>query len=428
MGQDADRVARRVLRALVAVLVFLVIGMGVGLPVSFVRQRGQQLSDQIVGSRGAVMELRLRSIAPLLALAPPMDSGIAPDSAGRALHAMLTTLRREPSQRAARIPEHPGATYVPFPSLYAEDAPFRDLATPGISLPDPAPLFVRAIEGFSREERLWLLDVAEHPVWPLHAVVARAPAVDILGGRFVLPFPPRTDPFSLTITSIATNNTLVAANGLRAALLLADGRRAEAERTLRESIGLGRALMTGPWMIDELMGVAAIGRARLLLTAFYDAVGDPRGDSLRAEAAATETRGVTDERAARGAALAVDVAARASQRVAEIRDPRLRTAVRLERLSNLGLLQCTTLRGVLFGPSDEVTAVFAWARDSIARYESERELIRLASEVPVTLTGAGRVASRRLVARAWLLDAWGRLLGSERIQGCARALAGYRSL
>jgi hypothetical protein len=113
--------------------------------------------------------------------------------------------------------------------------------------------------------------------------------------------------------------------------------------------------------------------------------------------------------------------------VAEIRDPNLRTSERLERLSSLGLLQCTTLRGVFLGPATEVTAVFAWARDSVARYESERELIRISAEVPASLAGEGSVSSRRLMPRAWMLDAWGRLVGSPRIQGCARVLAGYRA-
>lgn len=428
MADDSNRAARWLLRILIAVLVMLVAGVGIGLPVSFVAQRGRQLSNQITASRGVAMDRRVRGVEPTLALAPAVDSGISPDSAGRTLHALVTALQRAPSRRSGRAPEQPRAPYVPFPSVYAEDAPFRDLPKSGTPLPDPAPLFARALQGFSREERLWLQDVAEHPVWALHAVVARAPAVDILGGRFVLPFEADTDPFALTITSLTTNNTLVVANGLRASLLLANGERAEAERLLRESIGFGRALMTGPWMMDELMGIAVIGRARTLLTEFYAAVGDQRAEALRAMSAPSETSAMSDERAARAEALAADLPARERQRIAEIRDPGLRTAVRLERLSTLGLLQCTTLRGVLLGSSDAVTAVYAFARDSVARYESERELIRIASEVPASLAGEGRVASRRLPPRAWLLDAWGRLLGSRRIQGCARVLAGYRAM
>ena len=427
MAQDSDRTAQRLGRVLLALLAVFVMAVMVGMPISFVVQRGRQYSDQLIGSRGAQLDHRLRGLAATLAFAPPRDTTVTPDSAGRAVHAMLTTLRRPSASRVERVPERPAATHVPFPSLYAEDAPLRELPATGTPLPDAAPLFARAVLGLSRAERLWLQDVAEHPVWPLFALVARAPALDLLGGRFELPFPAGTDPFSIPILSISGNNQLVVANGLRASLLLAEGRRVEAERTLRESIGFGRALLTGPWMIDEMMGVTAIGRAAVLLTAYYDAVGDPRADSLRAATQPAASSALADERAARASALADDHSARERRRVAEIRDSNLRTSERLERLSSLGLLQCTTLRGVFLGPTDEVTAVFAWARDSVARYESERELIRISAEVPESLAGEGSVPSRRLVPRAWLLDAWGRLLGSRRIQGCARVLAGYRA-
>jgi len=427
MASGSDRAARRLLRVLSAVLVLLLVALTVGMPISFVLQRGRQFSDQLVGSRGTQLAYRLRGLGPALTFAPPLDSSITPDSAGRALQATLTSLRPPSARHAIRKSERPPAPYTPFPSLYAADAPFRDLPPTGTPLPDPTPLFERALRGLSREERLWLQDVAEHPVWPLFEVVARAPAVDVLGGRFETPFPAGSDPFSLSIMSLTNNNQLIIANGLRAALFLAEGRRADAERMLRESIGFGRALLTGPWMIDEVMGAATIARATSQLAAFYDAVGDPRADSLRAAPQSADAAGRAVEGAARARALADDHRARERRRVAEIRDPTLRTSERLERVSSLGLLQCTTLRGVFLGPSDEVTAVFAWARDSVARYESERELIRISAEVPASLAGEGSVPSRRLVPRAWMLDAWGRLVGSPRIQGCARVLAGYRA-
>lgn len=427
MAQDTDRTARRLVRVLVALPLVLLLALSVAMPASLVVQRGRQYSDQLVGSGGAQLVNRLRALGPALAFAPPLDSAISPDSAGRALHTMLTTLRPPSAQRVARVLERPASPHVPFPSLYAEDAPFRDLPASGTPLPNPAPLFARAVKGLSRTERLWLQDVAEHPLWPSFAVVAHAPAADVFGGRFALPFPDGTDPFSLPIMSISGSNQLVLANGLRASLLLADGRRTEAEQVLREAIGYGRALLTGPWMIDEVMGASAVRRSALLLADYYEAVGDTRATSLRAALDSAESLGRADARAAGAGSLSTELAAREERRVAEIRDPKLRTSERLERVSSLGLMQCTSVRSILFGPSDEVTAVFAWARDSVARYESERELIRISADVPASLAGAGSVPSRRLVPRARMLDAWGRLLGNRRMQGCARVLAGYRA-
>jgi hypothetical protein len=427
MASGNDRAARRLLRALATLLVLLLVALAVGMPISFVLQRGGQFSNQLIGQRGTALQHRLRVLGPALAYAPSLDSTISPDSAGRAMHTTLTTLRPPRARSAVPVSERPAASFVPFPSLFAEDAPFRDLPPTGTPLPDPTPLFARAVRGLSPTERLWLQDVAEHSVWPIFAVVARASEVDILGGRFALPFPAGTEPFALPIMSVTTNNQLTIANGLRASLYLADGRRADAERALREAIGFGRALLTGPWMIDEVMGAATINRAVSLLIAYYDAVGDARADSLRAAPKFAASAVRADEGEERVRALADDRRARERRVVAEIRDPNLRTSERLERLSLLGLLQCTTLRGVFLGPTAEVTAVFAWARDSVARYESERELIRISAEVPASLAGEGRVSSRRLVPRAWMLDAWGRLTGSPRIQGCARVLAGYRA-
>jgi hypothetical protein len=427
MAQDSDRAARRLLGWLATVLVILLVGLAVGSPLSFVTQRGRQYSDLMVGSRSVQLENRLRGLGPALQVAPPLDAAITPDSAGRTLHAMLTTLRPLVARSGRRVPERPAAPRVPFPSLYAEDAPFGDLPATSTSLPDPSPLFARAQQGLSRSERLWLQDVAEHPAWPMFAVLARASATDMLGGRFELPFPDGTDPGSLPIMPFASTSELIVANGLRASLFLADGRRAEAEGALREAIGFGRALLGGTWIIDDVMGAAAVRRATLQLIDYYKAVDDPRAHTLRAALDSAEAGGRADARISRADALAEDLRARERRRVAEIRDSTLRPSERLERLSSLGLLQCARLRSVLFGPSDEVTAVFAWARDSLARYESERELIRISSEVPASLAGEGGVPSRRLGPRAWLLDAWGRLLGNQRMQGCARVLAGYRA-
>ena len=123
--------------------------------------------------------------------------------------------------------------------------------------------------------------VATAPLWTQYDLIARAPAVDILGGRFVMPFPDDALIFQMPILRFAATKELAYAGVSRAAYHLAVGERAEAEAALRSIIGFGFAIIdNGTFVIDGLIGQVIVGIGRDALERFYTLTGDPRAAAV----------------------------------------------------------------------------------------------------------------------------------------------------
>jgi len=352
----------------------------------------------------------------------PPDTSISPIEAGRALATLQG--RRELS---------PGWQAVPLESL----------PTPPWEVPQPAGLFkgfknnaiiagpnVTGIDSAARgrlseAEIEWLGTVAHYPGWAYFRRFARARAADLIGGQFVLPFPPDASIYEMPIRRFNASTAYAHANAGRIAYYLARGQRDSAETAAREGISFGFTLMdSGVLLLDDLLGVVMVGNSRDELIHLYRATGNPAGARLQAKYDSIRASFVAPDTSASVAAVArlntEDPAAVREAMIRAIRDRRNIRGLRMEGLYVLGMTPCTNAQEMVFGPAADVRDAFAWARANLARYPSEQallDLIQVRAERPPH--GAPEGALRKFLIGA--ADAAGFLLRNRRIPGCVRA-------
>jgi len=391
-------------RRLLTVIVVLVAAL-IALPSIVIALHAKAMRGLLESTPTPDVAHRVAAARPMFAYAPAVDTTITPAAAGAALWASQSTISRISD---AVYPQRESAPFVPLPTLEASDAPFRDIVASEASAPDPAQVIARARRGFTPAERAWLRDLAANPVWTHYAVVARAGSVDPIAGRLVLPLPEGADPYQLPIIRFSEMRTLAVANASRVALLLSEGRRAEAELAASEPFGVARALSRGTFLIEVLVGTTFVrGAPRVALEELFRATADPRLGSMPTVEPTTQavSKGIVGF----------------AERIAAIRDTSRLTAERLEDLALVPLLECGSVSGILFGRETEVSALFAYARDSIARSDGERELVRIIEELPGS-RASGRSAAG-LSAAARVVDLAGRMSGNQRMRGCAFTMA-----
>ncbi|MBA3673031.1 MAG: hypothetical protein H0W68_13565 [Gemmatimonadaceae bacterium] len=68
--------------------------------------------------------------------------------------------------------------------------------------------------------------------------------------------------------------------------------------------------------------------------------------------------------------------------VARVNDPTVPRGERYHTLYTLTFAPCSNVRGLLFGPSDDVKNAVARARPTLPRYPSERAIVDLDARVP----------------------------------------------
>ena len=116
-----------------------------------------------------------------------------------------------------------------------------------------------AFADFSPEERAALRQAADHPAQEEFELLARAARVDVVSGRWSLPFPDTLTFQSLPWPRFAAFRTAGLARVAKAAVEASDGDAEAAEETLRELISTGFLLVDqGPTLIDNLMGVVLV--------------------------------------------------------------------------------------------------------------------------------------------------------------------------
>ncbi|MBI4543412.1 MAG: protein kinase [Gemmatimonadetes bacterium] len=358
-------------------------------------------------------KLRIASIArPYRASA---DTTIAPLAAGAA----LVTL-------------HGGTAASPFPARTDGRAELPPWFPPGspvdvTSLWRSDSLIVQtARDGLTPELRRYLERVAANPRFTQLAVLGRSRRMDYVGARFRLPFPDSVIWLDVPILRFMQTKEAAYANVARAALLVADGRRAEAETALRETIGFGLLVMdesTTP--IETLIGAVITGIGRGGLLGFYVATG--RDADARALRAAYDS--VVSLNVALDSAQAAALSPLASQATAVERylagllaDTTVNRGVRWEALRATRYGPCTNLRELIFGPSAELEAAVGSARRHLVRYLSEAALFDLILASPERYPR--RLLPEKSLARLTfdLARVTGALLGNPRIPGCAGPL------
>ena len=261
--------------------------------------------------------------------------------------------------------------------------------------------------GFAAQERAVLREVGMAPVWREYDLVARAPAADLIGGRFALPFRDDATWMEFPITRFASTKELAYASVMRAAWHLSEGRRDSAEAALRSTISFGRTLsVNSTFVLDQLVGIVITGIGRDALQQFYEITHDPRAAAVAAagDKKLESTPPAVRDKLMRVMRVAVGQVDETRQAMIDVAaDPSLPRGIRFESLTGLSVTTCMRTGDILFGPGRSVRDGFAMARTSLARTDGERALVDLIERtldraIPVAGTFAG---SRDALYRAY---------------------------
>ncbi len=422
-GAASRPLASRVGAFVVAISLLLVIT--VFAPVGLVGVLGPVL---LLGVNVSNTEARLRIAETARAFALPPDSSITPLEAGRAFY----TLQGSGGSSTGAFPQHALPREL-TEGWHDQDFP-DDLFDREVMGPDGQPLQMKssavragpnhmtileyAASGLNTDEVRYLEHLAALPQWDEYRTVARAAAMDYVGARFVLPFTDSATAMEMPMPKFAATKQAAYASVEKAALFLAQGRHAEAETTLRETISFGfRLVDDGNTLFDALIGMVTVGLGQNGLVRFYSLTDRPEGAVLRARRDSVVA--LEDElRAARGEININDVAGLRRDMLAILQDTTRLRSQRWEMLVNLSFVPCSNVRELLFGPGEDLAAAFAQARRDLVRFESEDMLLDLMLDTPARGLPFGD--SDPPVFR--LSDAVGRVagwvLGNERIAGC----------
>lgn len=366
---------------------------------------------------GETMRERLAGADRLRQFMPTKDPTITPLQAGLAYRALQSAKSTDefPLREAAPSGEKVWLAAPPAAGLFA------DLRPPQSDAPMVLKMVSRAARGVSAEELAYLRTVAESPVWRDVERVASATSIDLIGGQFALPF--RANAFSpaMPIERFSDSKALAHAGVSRAAYYLAIGQPLKAEAALRTIVGYGFAMIdNGSNTLQVLIGRVITDIGRDGLHQLYVATGQ---DAMAASVAPPEKTGrsyqpMNTPRLPFG---------QWQQRMLDqSRDATLPIGVRYESLGQLAFGTCSSMRGMLAGPSDDVRQAFADARTTIARFPSEQAYLDLLldapNRVPQQFYESRSLSTRLLIGAATVSST---VLQNPRIATCSRLMMLY---
>lgn len=288
--------------------------------------------------------------------------------------------------------------------------------------PKSVGLIAAVPKGFSAQEREVLRLIGTAPLWRTFDLVARAPRVDMVGGRFVPPFGAEATYWNMPILRFAATKELAYAGVSRAAWHLSEGRQDSAEAALRAVVSFGFAMHDNAVSsIDELIGNVITGIGRGGLEELFAVTKDPRGPALAAAMAAAPRAPLPEFLQGLG------IADRAAQRrvlIEAVGSRALGPGVRYQALEGLRWSSCGNVRELVAGPNAETRGAFDAARRVLARFPSEVAVVDLIEKGmihdPASLGLSSQTdAVMRLAAVA------GRIYFNPRLSTCA--LVGWES-
>jgi len=382
------------------------------LPVWLVGVLGPRFMSVFFWSTGET--LRSGFMAEARALALPLDSSIAPLAAGRALVLLEEVSRdvHEPSQPSP-IPELPQPTRLPpLPRAWPADS--RDSADLWLGCPNPGRVLEQALSGFTPAQLQWLRALDAHPAWAAYRRVATAPAVDYFGARFRLPLPDGVTPDAMMTRGGFGLRWMAWRNTARAALRLAEGRPADAERVLRETVSLGLRLLEEGWWAGS--GIVVEGRRGLAQLARLT------GRQLPALAGLGEAALTAPASADTAAGTYARTGSPRRSTLAAARDTTRSRQSRLWLLGHVAFLPCTNVRELVFGPDEDLLATFDEARLTLSRFPSDTArldaLEHFARGTTIHRAASADQASLSFAVGSWAGRVSARILGVPRISTC----------
>jgi hypothetical protein len=298
------------------------------------------------------------------------DPAISAAEAGRLLQDLMFVGElegRPPSERA--------------PSTRFERAWFPDgldaanpTGMPAYAWPDS--LIERVGRGVDPGVVSYLREVTDHPASALLSTLARATALDAASARWETPFPQGMRMATLPIPRFRPLRDAAKVQVAAAAVALAEGRRADAERALRELISVGFLLGDeGPTLLDNIVGYSLIEEGGAALGDLFRVTG-------RAGDAAVLSR--LSQVAERAGQLATMEYARGPEAFVRslpgmVMDTTLMRGLRWEYFINLATMApCLNVHRMVFGADEAFNQFVEEARTSLVQWPSEEALFDLA--------------------------------------------------
>ncbi len=346
----------------------------------------------------------------------PPDPSITPLEAGEQLLRLATVGGWERSVPYERLP--PDLIRPPWLSRPCREAFGDELGDFGESTKE---FFSKAVAGFEEGELACLRNLEAHPGYEAFGRVARAPAADVLGARFNLPFPDDMAPHELPIPRYGQLRMGAYGRIGVAALRFHEGDPDAAERMLREVVSVGLLMTDGATLIEALVGAVMAGIGLDGLEALFDAVGRSE-EARRLRSARDSVEAVISAVDVERESLGVSGEGRDPEAIrasifTALRDTSQIRGLRWEMVRQMGIFPCTNARELLFGPTEELRRAYDDARETLVRYPSEVELLRAMEE---TLERLPRSVDPG--PGIWVLAFPGRILGNSRIEGCMTLL------
>jgi hypothetical protein len=297
----------------------------------------------------------------------PQDPAITPADAGAALQNLAFVGGAPGPEPMERPPE---TTYeepwFPDPDYFPD--PFSETVA--------ADLLSRPVSEFAAEEQAALRQAAEHPAQTEFELLARAQLVDVVSGRWTLPFPDSTT-FQDLWPRFPELRTAGLARVAKAAVEVSDGQLEEAEATLRELISTGILLIDqGPTLLDNLVGVILANMGGDALEAYYRRTGQlVLADEL--DWARTAALGAAQK--ARAGLIPEDIHSLLQGIPDLVEAEGALRGLRWEYFATFNTLApCINLHKMVFGPDATYDEWRERVRDTLVRGDGERALFDLA--------------------------------------------------
>jgi hypothetical protein len=354
-------------------------------PVLLVQTSNQY--DWSIGLGIGDMRSELISVEALRVFGVPADPSITPIEAGRSFAAL------QPARSDPQFPRiefvHPEATRGQVtlrPEMFRSARPRQSVKNL-----DATRILSATATGFSSAELTYLRELATAPMWRDFDRVARAPAIDMLGGAYVLPFKPQSADLRVPYVLSGMTKEMAYMAVSRAAYQVAIGRKDSAETILRSIISYGFSIAdNGTSLGGQMIGRAVVDVGRAALEQFYTLTGDPRLAAIVAarppDAGMMAPKGgwetaISAWHSATGAAPETAEEMR-QELLARAADPREIRGARYSALEMLSFSSCTNVRELLFGQRADVSRAFEAAKRDLARYPSEQSLLDVIQQLP----------------------------------------------
>jgi serine/threonine-protein kinase len=293
------------------------------------------------------------------------DSTTALEAGDALLSVASTWRRRSPSPIERR-------TSVDYPR-WEPPVPPDELFPRPHEMPWTAAAVLAAGTGLTPAQRAMLERAAAHPARDEFSRAAGARSADVYGALLKLPLKERLDVWTYPFVALIGASGAAESHAALVALDVADKRPLDAERHAREIISVGALMLDLHSIANNRTAVEILDRGASTLKAVYVVAGRERDARELLDSVITAPVREWRPRPRSGAVTLTQT----------MRDPSLPRGVRMEAFDELLSRACADPRQVLFGVNDAHRRLVSYARDSVARYPSERLYVD-ASEATIT--------------------------------------------